>query len=174
MSETTPPASASSSDEPDEPGVVGRAFERITEAIDQKHPWYTLPEAAGLVELTGIRDTLRAHNLFDTSRQEAVGATTPPPYDEKYLTQRSPDGSWNDLEHPEMGMADTRFGRNVPIEDTWPDKARMLTPNPREISRRLMTRDTLNAASGGNALIAAWLQFMIRDWFKHGPSLSFR
>ena len=47
-----------------------------------------------------------------------------------------------------MGMAGTRFGRNVPIEDTWPDRTRMLTPNPREISRRLMTRDTCHPGPG--------------------------
>ena len=46
----------------------------------------------------------------------------------------------------------------------------MLEPNPREISRRLMTRSELIPASAGNVLIAAWLQFMIRDWFRHGTS----
>ena len=85
-------------------------------------------------------------------------------------TQRTVDGSWNDLDNPTMGMAGTRFGRNVPIEHTWPDTANLLEPNPRTVSRRLMTRDELIPATAGNALIAAWLQFMIRDWFKHGPS----
>ena len=51
-----------------------------------------------------------------------------------------------------MGMAGTRFGRNVPLEDTWPDRDKILDPNPREISRRLMTRDKLIPASAGNAL----------------------
>jgi Animal haem peroxidase len=70
-----------------------------------------------------------------------------------------------------MGMANTRFGRNVPIANTMPESAEtILEPNPRVISRRLMTRDELVPATAGNALIAAWLQFMIRDWFKHGPS----
>jgi hypothetical protein len=63
------------------------------------------------------------------------------------LTERSPNGSWNDLDHPEMGMAGTRFGRNVPLEDTWPDRDRTLEPNPREISRRLMTHDEIIPAS---------------------------
>src|SRR5260370_34996910 len=69
-----------------------------------------------------------------------------------------------------MGMAGTRFGRNVPLEYTWPDKDRMMVPNPREISRKLMTRDTFNPATAGNALIAAWLQFMVHDWVSHGTS----
>jgi hypothetical protein len=33
-----------------------------------------------------------------------------------------------------------------------------------------MTRDQLIPAKGGNTLIATWLQFMVRDWFKHGTS----
>ena len=69
-----------------------------------------------------------------------------------------------------MGMANTRFGRNVPLEDTKRDDARMLIPNPREISLKLMTRDKLDAATAGNAIIASWLQFMIHDWFRHGTS----
>jgi len=43
-------------------------------------------------------------------------------------------------------------------------------PNPREISLKLMTRDTFNPATAGNALITAWLQFMVHDWVSHGTS----
>ena len=150
--------------------MLKRLYDKITGRVAARHPWYTLPEALGLAELIGIRDTLRRENLVDTSRLPSVDPVKPPPYDESYLTARTADGSWNDLEHPEMGMAGTRFGRNVPLECTWPDQDRMMTPNPREISRKLMTRDTFNPATAGNALIAAWLQFMIHDWFKHGTS----
>ena len=169
MTDTEPPPK-STSDERPHPGLVERVFDKVVEDVDQKVPWYKLPEPLGLIELIGIRNTLRQDNLYDTSRMPAANPAQPPPYDEKFLTERTPDGSWNDLEHPEMGMAGTRFGRNVPIEDTWPDQDRILEPNPREVSRRLMTRDELIPASAGNALIAAWLQFMIHDWFRHGTS----
>ena len=46
----------------------------------------------------------------------------------------------------------------------------MLEPSPREVSRALLTRRQLQPATGANALVAAWLQFMIRDWFSHGHS----
>jgi hypothetical protein len=46
----------------------------------------------------------------------------------------------------------------------------MMVPNPREISLKLMTRDTFNPALAGNALITAWLQFMVHDWVSHGTS----
>ena len=169
-SSAEPPEGVSSSDVPDRPGLVQRLYDEFTDKVSRQHPWYTLPEVAGLAELIGIRDTLRQQNLFDTSRLPSVDPAQPPPYDESYLAARTADGSWNDLEHPEMGMAGTRFGRNVPLDDTWPDQDRMMTPNPREISRRLMTRDTFNPATAGNALITAWLQFMLHDWVKHGTS----
>jgi Animal haem peroxidase len=165
-----PPEGVSTSDVPDRPGPVQRLYDQITSKVAVRHPWYTLPKLAGLAELIGIRDTLRQQNLVDTSRLPAVDPVQPPPYDESYLTARTADGSWNDLEHPEMGMASTRFGRNVPLDDTWPDQDRMMVPNPREISLKLMTRGTLNPATAGNALIAAWLQFMLHDWIKHGTS----
>jgi Animal haem peroxidase len=160
----------SSADEPPKPGILERVYDAATEEVDQKLPWYKLPKVLGLLELIGIRDTLRAKNLYDTSRQPSVDPVSAPPWQERFRTERSFDGSWNDLEHPEMGMAGTRFGRNVPIEATWPDRDRMLEPSPREIGRRLMTRDQLIPATAGNALIAAWLQFMIHDWFRHGSS----
>src|SRR5258708_31035493 len=170
QSRTAPPESLSTSDVAFRPGWLRRLYDKITGKVAVKHPWYLLPEELGLAELIGIRDTLRRENLLDTSRLPSVDPVQSPSYDESYLTARTADGSWNDLAHPEMGMASTRFGRNVPLDCTWPDKDRMMVPNPREISLKLMTRDTFNPATAGNALIAAWLQFIIHDWFKHGTS----
>ena len=170
MAETDEPAT-STSDEKPKAGIFERAFDSAVEKIDQEHPWYELPEPLGLTELIGIRNTLRQENLQDTSRLPAIDPAQPPPFEERFESERTPDGSWNDLEHGEMGMAGTRFGRNVPLEETWPDRPGMLGPSPREISRRLMTRDHgLIPASAGNALIASWLQFMLHDWVKHGTS----
>ena len=169
-SPTAPPEGVSTSDVAYRPGWFKRLYDKITGKEALKRPWYALPKDLGLAELIGIRDTLRRENLVDTSRLPSVNAVQPPPYDESYLTARTADGSWNDLEHPEMGMANTRFGRNVPLDDTWPDKDRMMVPNPREISLKLMTRDTFNPATAGNALITTWLQFMLHDWVKHGTS----
>jgi hypothetical protein len=68
-----------------------------------------------------------------------------------------------------MGSAGTRFGRNVPTEFTWPDpEPQIMSPNPRVISRELLTRDTFAPATSLNMLAAAWIQFMTRDWFTHG------
>lgn len=66
---------------------------------------------------------MREKNLYDTSRQPSVNAPDPPRTTPKVLAQRSVDGSYNDLDHPEIGMAGSRFGRNVAIADTWRDEA---------------------------------------------------
>jgi hypothetical protein len=152
-------------------GVGWRIYDRVMHRIDLKRGWYRVPQALGLLVLIGLRNIMRQKNLYDTTAQPSVGGAQPAPYSPRVLTERTADGSWNNLQNPAMGMANTRFGRNVPIEETWPDgPEKILEPNPREISRRLMTRDALIPATAGNALIAAWLQFMIRDWFKHGRS----
>ena len=48
----------------------------------------------------------------------------------------------------------------------------MLQPSPRLVSTRLLTREKLIIAPGANALVAAWLQFEVHDWFSHGKNLS--
>ena len=151
-------------------GRLWTVYDRVAGIVDHKIGWPRLPKPLGLLDLIGIRNTLREDNLFDTTGQPAVDAPVAATFEERFLTERTFDGSWNDLDNPSAGMAGTRFGRNVPIEDTWPDTASILEPNPRVVSRRLMTRDAIIPATAGNALIAAWLQFMIRDWFKHGVS----
>ena len=91
----------------------------------------------------------------------------------RYLTARSIDGSWNDLDHPRRGMIGGRFGRNIPPEYAYPEKARdLLSPSPREVSRQLLTRTEFKPAESLNVLAAAWLQFEVHDWFSHGKPIE--
>ncbi|MEA2828653.1 MAG: hypothetical protein QOG43_3092 [Actinomycetota bacterium] len=162
--------------EPSVPGayhdnLVWNTWDRIATAVDHKRGWDKLPTVLGIPVLIGVRDVLRKHNLFDTTGQPATDAAPVDPYEPHVLTRRTADGTYNDLENPAMGMAQSRFGRNVPIENTYPEAgADLITPSPREISRTVMTRDGIIAATACNALAASWLQFMIRDWFSHGKS----
>ena len=66
-----------------------------------------------------------------------------------------------------MGAAGTRFGRNVPLSEAAPDTERLLTPNPREVSRELLTRTRFEPATIVNVLAAAWIQFQVHDWLQH-------
>ncbi len=146
-------------------------YDRAAQTVDHRVGWDRLPPPAGLATLAGVRDILRKNNLYDTNVLPTVNPPQPQPYQPWVLTQRTADGSWNDLDNPAMGMAGTRFGRNVPLQDAGHESARdILEPNPRTVSRRLMTREELIPAPGGNALIATWLQFMLHDWVSHGTS----
>ncbi len=148
-----------------------RLFMQVTQDIDWRYQWHKLPLSIGLIELIGIRMQMRAKNLYDTSAPPAPDAPPPTPPDGRQLTVRSDDGTHNDLQNPAMGKAGARFGRNVPISATFPDAdPAILTPNPRTVSLELLTRDTFVPATTLNLLAAAWLQFMIRDWFSHGAN----
>ena len=47
-----------------------------------------------------------------------------------------------------------------------------MTPNPREVSRVLLTRgDTMKEVPFLNLLAAAWIQFQTHDWVSHGDNL---
>jgi hypothetical protein len=150
---------------------IGNVFRGATLVVDKTIGWDRLPTPAALIVLIGLRDQMRRQNLHDTS--EPPGVNLPPlePYNPAHLTQRTLDGSYNDLDDPRMGMAGTRFGRNVPVAKTWPQgRPEILEPSPREVSRALLTRNEFIPATSVNSLVAAWIQFMIRDWFSHGRS----
>jgi hypothetical protein len=147
------------------------AFNKAAEEVDHSIGWDKLPPALGLLVLAGIRNTLRKHNLHGTAEAPSIPAPDPVPDGDRYLTARTPDGTFNDLSHPKMGAAGTRFGRNFPIEYSYPEpEPAILSPNPRTVSRELLTRHTFAPATTLNVLAAAWLQFMIHDWFSHGKS----
>jgi Animal haem peroxidase len=147
------------------------AFNKVTEEVDHAIGWDTLPPPLGLAVLAGIRNTLRKENLHDTSGAPSIPIPDPVPENDRYLTARTPDGTFNDLSNPHMGAAGTRFGRNFPIEYSYPEpEPAILSPNPRIVSRELLTRHKFVPATTLNVLAAAWLQFMIHDWFSHGKS----
>jgi len=135
--------------------------------------WYQHPSLLlQLSALSSERDDLRAKNLFEGEgiRPDTdLGEPTP-----EVEGARTADGTFNDLGCPHMGAKGTGFGRNVPIEKTIVDRKNLLNPDPREISRKLMARDTFKPAGILNALGAAWLQFENHNWFFHGNGVADR
>ena len=83
---------------------------------------------------------------------------------------RTPDGGWNDLTDPMAGAARTRFGFNTdPTRTEAETGERLLTPNPREVSRVLLTRKSgFKEIPFLNLTAAAWIQFMNHDWVSYG------
>src|SRR5262249_56011255 len=118
------------------------------EVADGKIGWQGLPVPVGLAVLIGIRDVLRKNNLYDTSGLPAANVPPVPPATPEVRTTRSLDGTYNDLAQPRMGMAGSRFGRNVPLGYAQPDPLpELMQPNPREGSRALLTRVALVLAT---------------------------
>ncbi|NEO05252.1 MULTISPECIES: peroxidase family protein [unclassified Moorena] len=134
-----------------------------------KKPWHKFPTPLALFKLNKFRENMREENLHDTSQLPTKGEPpepTPSP-DGRHLKIRTADGSFNDPNDPKMGMAGTRFGRNVALKYAYPDEKNLLNPNPRTISRKLLTRDEFVPASTLNLTAAAWIQFQTHDWFSH-------
>jgi hypothetical protein len=140
-------------------------FSRIGDFLHGNRPWYKLPRLLAMPRLIEIRNELREKNLHDTEEPPLEIHTGP--MDDAVRQGRTIDGSWNDLKCPHMGAKGARFGRNFPLTEVHPDTARLLEPNPRVVSRELMTREAFQPATILNLLAASWIQFMVHDWFVH-------
>jgi hypothetical protein len=133
--------------------------------------WHRLPRLLGVLNLIALRSLMREKNLYDTSQLPSRGPHSSPPWTPAQLVWRSPDGTYNDLKNPRTGCGGARFGRNIPLELAWPEaEPRLLEPSPRIVSNRLLARETFVPARSLNLLAAAWIQFMVHDWFDHGVS----
>jgi len=134
--------------------------------------WYHRPKLIAILTLANMRDRLNAHNLkpgypkgaktgfLEDSKDAPTGVTH----------FRTADGSWNNLKDPKEGAAGTRFLLNVEGQEIRPETGeKLLTPNPREISRVFFTRTgPMKEVPFLNMLAACWIQFMNSDWINHG------
>ena len=150
--------------------TIADRLARIAEQTDRLVGWSRLPKPLGLAVLIGLREQLRAQNLYDTG----CGPEDHPPAGDGVAScrdARTLDGTDNDLQYPLMGAMGSRFGRNVATTLTYPEDAQhILEPSPRVISRRLLARDSFKPATTLNMLAAAWIQFEVHDWFTHGTT----
>ncbi len=144
-----------------------RLYDATAEAIDRRIGWDKLPLPLAMLVLIGLRSVLRKKNLYDTGRGplDVPDVNAHP----RHLTARTLDGTFNNLEDPLMGSLGSRFARNVPLEYTVREKD-PLEPNPRVVSRELLTRKEFIPATTLNLLAGAWIQFEVHDWFSHGKN----
>jgi len=137
--------------------------------------WYRRRMTFAILTLAYMRENLNKNNLRSTYPAGTLTGFMPtnqsPP---KGVTHfRTADGSWNNLKNPKEGAAGTRFPRNVNNNAIRPESGDLLmTPNPREISRKLLTRQgPMKEVPFLNLLAAAWIQFENHDWVNHGDIL---
>ena len=122
--------------------MVASFFEAVVAAIyrviNRRRVWYRLPFPIAVINLLALRVDLRRLNLFDT---ETAPLDPPVPIGFDIRHCRTADGTFNDLSKTWMGMADARFGRNVPIAQTFGEQPpELYEPNPRLVSRDLLAR----------------------------------
>ena len=153
------------------PSFAGRTLVSTFTRLNRRRVWHRLPMPAALVNLIALRIELRQHNLTDTRTPDPSTRRVPVTLEQcphpagRY---RTPDGSYNALDDPDMGMTGTRFGRNVALEKAFPESMPgLMEPNPHTISRTLMRRTDFTPATSLNLLAAAWIQFQTHDWFAH-------
>ena len=149
--------------------LSSRPILALTDCLDRRRRWDRRSRFVAIFTLMGVRNRMRQRNLVDTGLPPADDELRRRAADPAYTTRRMTDGTFNDLEQPSMGAKHTRFGRNVPLEKTFPEPdAELLAPSPRTVSRELMTRKSFQPATTLNLLAAAWIQFEVHDWFSHG------
>ena len=134
-------------------------------------PWHRLPVTLAIGTLWAFRNRLRQENLYSTSQLAPEEHLSTPGL--RWLQRQPPavrtfSSVGTDPVKPLMGTPGRRFGRNVPLHKALPDKGEaLMTPNPREVSRKLLARDHFKPATTLNLLAAAWIQFQVHDWFEH-------
>jgi hypothetical protein len=149
--------------------VLARFLSWIAGKLDQFVGWSKLPTVLAVPVLIGLRAQLRAKNLHDTRNPNARECAGDDPHAVGHVTARTITGSYNNLDDPLVGAVGCRFGRNVPLTHVYREEPdQLLEPNPRLISRRLLTREHFQPATTLNMLAAAWIQFEVHDWLSHG------
>ena len=129
--------------------------------------WYQHGLLVGGIELINMRNWLDKNALHDTNVVLPQNVQCDP--SRQFV--RSADGTCNSLSEPAMGASGIRFGRNIPLEAIHvPTDAEIMDPNPREISRELLTRGDFKPVSFLNMFAATWIQFMVHDWLSHGEN----
>ena len=138
--------------------------------------WYRKRLTFGILTLGYMRTLLNRNNLRNTyPKGELVGFQAPGQMPPRGVTHfRTADGTWNNLEDPKEGAAGTRFPRNVRDAAVRPETGeRLMTPNPRAISLRLLRREgAMKEVPFLNMLAASWINFQNHDWISHGQNLS--
>jgi hypothetical protein len=136
--------------------------------------WYHRTGPMAVLTLAHMRNRLNAAHLTPVYPKGVRVAFQPddlaPPPGVTHF--RTADGSWNNLSNPREGSAGTRFVRNVPLEFVEPETPEsMLTPNPRVISLKLLSREgPMKEVPFLNMLAAVWINFQNSDWISHGEN----
>ncbi len=153
--------------------ILGFGKQKSNESDSVWTDWYNRGFILGTKWLYFMRDRLNKNNVFEFENDPETVICP-----ENSDSVRTADGSCNDENNPLMGKAETRFGRTVPVEDTYTDFDNLMKPNPRLVSIKLLQQNRNSPGDKGifkpdttlNLLAGAWIQFVIHDWVSHGEN----
>jgi hypothetical protein len=129
--------------------------------------WYKENMFKGLIGLADMREKLEKGNIFDSYVLLPKNVTC----NKSSHFFRTANGMCNDLDSPIMGSTGVRFGRNInPNELQFTNDEELIYPNPRTISKVLLTRKKIKEVPFLNLFAASWIQFMVHDWVSHGEN----
>lgn len=129
--------------------------------------WHKRWTPLAVLALLRFRNQYREDNLYNTNELPPLKGRPGPVA--AAPDHRTPNGAGNDPDHPDMGQTGMRFGRNFELKHTYPDPENLMNPNPRTVSRELLTRgEKMVEVPALNMFAAAWIQFMVHGWFAHG------
>lgn len=132
-------------------------------------PWHERLTPFAILELLRFRNRYREENLHNPNELPPLKEKRPDPL-AVAPDHRTPDGFGNDPQQPDMGRTGMRFGRNFELKHTYPDLENLMNPNPRTVSRELLTRgEKMTEVPILNMFAAAWIQFMVHGWVAHRP-----
>ena len=121
-----------------------KANEAIWHQVNRVREWHTLPLPLALLNLRAFRDDLRETNLYDTedARAGRTAATAPRP--SRSCPSTAPTTArCQDPPDPEMGRSARASGATARSGPRRPEPMpRLLSPSPREVSTRLLNRDS--------------------------------
>lgn len=162
--------------------IASVVFDSLADLVGRRYrgpiwtTWYRKRSFAGVLTLAYMREKLNEHNLRSTY-PDGVRVGFQPlglPVPDGVTHFRTADGTWNNLADPKEGAAGTRFARNVADPAIRPaDATALLSPNPRLVSRVLLTRkQPMQEVPFLNLLAASWIQFQTHDWINHGETVD--
>jgi hypothetical protein len=155
-------------------GVLTQLLGREPTSTTKWTSWYRHEQLRATIMLARRRHRLNRDQLFAAyEKNDGTGffksSGSMPAW---ARVARTADGSWNDLDEPMAGAAATRFGFNTdPTKTPAETGSRLLSPNPRTVSRVLLTRkDGFKPVPFLNLSAASWIQFMNHDWVSYGEA----
>ena len=146
----------------------GQVNSTVFRQVNRVTDWWNLPTPVALLNLRGLRDDLRD---VEPARHQRAARTAGPTSTSTSCRSTAPTTARS------RTRPIPRWAGSAPASAATPRATRhpealpeLLEPSPREVSERLLRRDTFKPAETLNVLAACWIQFENHDWFGHGEN----